>query len=91
MMVSASSVQPRPGAAARNDHAQRAFTVSAAVIPGRKIAAPRVIQARRTPLRQGSVRPRLAIGAISEGAIGAPWHAPPRAAQLVDNVGRWCW
>jgi hypothetical protein len=55
----------------------RAFTVSAAVIPGRKIAAPVVIQARRKQMRQGLVRPRLAIGATGERAAGAPWHAPP--------------
>jgi hypothetical protein len=77
MMVSASLLGSTPGAVARNDHAQRAFTVSAAVIPGRKIAAPEVIQVRREQMRQGSVRPRLAIGAMGERATGAPWHAPP--------------
>jgi hypothetical protein len=79
MMVSASHIQSEAVAAARNDHAQRAFTGSLAVIPGRKIAAPVVIQARRTQLRQGPIRPRLVPGAISERGAAAPWHAPPCA------------
>jgi len=44
---------------------------------GRNLAAVRVIQARRTSLRQGSASPRLVVGAMGESAAGAPWLVPP--------------
>jgi hypothetical protein len=56
---------------------QAPFTWSAAVITTRKVAAPKVIQARRTSTRQGPVPPRQVRGAMSERAAGAPWHGPP--------------
>jgi hypothetical protein len=43
---------------------------------GRNLAAVRVIQARRTSTRQGSVVPRLVVGAIGERAGGALWLVP---------------
>ena len=42
------------------------------MISQRKVAASKVIQARRTQLRQGPVSPRLVRGAMSECAAGAP-------------------
>ena len=45
---------------------------------GRNLAAAGVIQARRSPARQGSVVPRLVVGAMGEGAAGgASWLVPP--------------
>lgn len=63
----------RVGVADRVATPKAPFTVSAAVVSGRKIAAHEVIQVRRTQMRQGSVGPRLARGAISERAAGALW------------------
>jgi hypothetical protein len=40
---------------------------------GRNIAAVEVIQARPQQLRQGSVAPRLVVGAMGERAAGTPW------------------
>src|SRR6266498_5603953 len=53
---------------------------------GRKVAAVRVIQARRTTLRQGPVRPRLVVGAMGERAAGAAVACPA----VTRAAGRQC-